>query len=132
MNKKDIYEHLANIYIDASRKKKRKFREPLRFKYFFFISLAVAIILAATTANYFFHAKRANPQVALVLQDGPNKINFNFDPAKKEIYTLGLKKLNVTKYKNIALALKKDNYRDKVSLKLEFSNRFNEKSEVYL
>jgi len=132
MDKKDIYEHLAKIYLDASTQKKKKIKESSRFKYLVFASLAIALSLTIILSGYFRKNKQPNVQISLVLLNEASKINFNFDPAKKEIYAISLNKLNLGKFTMLAFALKKYNYTDNVSVRVEFINAFREKSEVYL
>src|SRR3989338_6351517 len=44
---------------------------------------------------------------------------------------MGLNRLNLTRYKALGFAVKKANYQDSISLRVEFTNAFKEKSEVY-
>lgn len=132
MDKKEIYEHLAEIYLDASTKKKEKIKESSRFKYPFFAFLAITLSLTVILYGYFLKNKQPNAQISLVLLNDASKINFNFDPAKKEIYAINLNKLNLGKFTTLAFALKKHNYTDNVSVRVEFINTFREKSEIYL
>lgn len=133
MDKKDIYEHLANIYLDASSEKKKKIKvSPHAFKNLFYASV---LVIAGLGGALFFSFNRYNPyssEVSLVLSSDALKINFNFDPAKKEIYALDLNGLDLGRFKKLGFALKKENSTDKVALKVEFTDCFNEKSEVYL
>lgn len=131
MNKKDIYEHLAKIYLDASLQKKKKnkgfsafFKNlPLVISVFFFL---VAIILFI---NY-QRGKSFRSETALVLLTDSAKINFHFDPARKETYELNLNRLNLARYRFLEFSVKKVNYNN-VSLRVEFTNVYNEKSELY-
>jgi len=135
MDKKEIYEHLANIYLDASSTKKsgRKNKDTSHFRYLFFSSLALIAVLSAVlfTGLYKYRASRGS-QVALYLSSETAKINFNFDPAKKEAYSLDLNKLNLAAYKALAFSLKKKNFFDTIYLRVEFTSAYNEKSFVYL
>ena len=45
---------------------------------------------------------------------------------------MNLNNLDLSKYKTLAFSLKKINFQDKVSLKVEFTTPFKEKSEIYL
>lgn len=136
MDKKDIYEHLAKIYLDASYKstKKKKKAKPFRniFKGLFLVSLILTFFLSIGLFSTLKQRKNFNSEIALVLLSEPAKINFNFDPAKKEIYSLSLNKLNLDRFKALAFTLKKINYKNTVSVKAEFANAFKERSEVYL
>jgi hypothetical protein len=135
MDKKEIYEHLANIYLDASSKsskKKRKLRsypKPVRNS---ILAVGLIIFVLGGTTYYNINSRRSGAQIALLLYQDAAKINFNFDPAKKETFSLNLKQLNLARYKTLAFAVRKTNPKDVISLKVEFINRFNEKSEVYL
>lgn len=133
MDKKDIYEHLAKIYLDASsgRKKKPQKYPPL-FKNLFFISLLFIFGLTTFLIINLPKNKPLNSEIALFLQNDVTKINFHFDPAKKEIYSVSLNNLNLARFKALAFSLKKANFRDKISLRVEFTSVFKEKSEVYL
>ncbi|MFA5156321.1 MAG: hypothetical protein WC532_02870 [Candidatus Omnitrophota bacterium] len=133
MDKRDIYEHLANIYLDASSSKKKKNKKKHKFNRYIFTGSAVVILLG------FFSFAALNgrnsvgaPEVALILYPDTAKINFNFNPARKEIFSLDLNRLNLSHYNTLAFALKKSNYADKISLKVEFTNSFNERSSLYL
>jgi len=131
MNKKDLYEHLANIYLDASSQKKKKVKKHLKIKGHFLILFGVVglVIFLFIALN---KQKSLNSEFALVLQPDTAKINFNFDPAKKEIYSINLNKLNLSRFKTLGFSAKLANYQDKISLRIEFTNTFKEKSEIYL
>jgi hypothetical protein len=132
MDKKEIYEHLANIYLDASTKKKKKLKKPAALNYLFFITLAIALGSSIILARSFLGNKKVDAQIALVLQNDVSKINFTFNPAKKEIYTINLNKLDAGRFNALAFSLKKSRYQDSVSVKVELTNTFKEQSEVYL
>ena len=132
MDKKDIYEHLAKIYLDASGKKKRKLKKHQDFNKWAF--LGASLVFCLGIAVFVFHPKNkpAPSQFALVLQSSPAKINFNFDPANKEVFKLSLNGLNVGRFRELGFTVKKRNFRDTISLRVEFINSFNEKSEIYV
>ena len=136
MNKKEIYEHLANIYLDASyksSKKKHKTKShPRSFRNFIIVGMVLFLGLSSTVAYSLINNKNRDSQIALFLYQDSAKINFNFDPAKKETFSLNLKQLDLTKYKTLGFALRKTNPKDTIALRVEFINRFNEKSEIYL
>ena len=143
MDKKDIYEHLAKIYLDASLKRKNKNRKSPALKNLFFISIAaiflltVSLIVSLTKNKGLSLAKLGgsqplNSELVLLLQPDIVKINFNFDPAKKESYSLFLNKLNAARFMTLGFSVKNANYQDNVALRVEFTNIFKEKSEVYI
>ena len=136
MDKKDIYEHLASIYLDASSKTSKKRRKdkgfPGVFRNLFFVSSLVVVLLSVLLALNLKKNKMFNSELSLVLVSEAEKINFNFDPAKKEHYTIKLNNLDAMRYKQLGFAVKKANYADTISLRVEFANTFAEKSELYL
>lgn len=134
MEKKDIYEHLAKIYLDASSKKKKENKANIKvLKHPVFVSFSLIILVTGTFLSFnLLKSKPGYSEVALFLSNDALKINFNFDPAKKEILSLNLNKLDLSKYKTLGFSIKKDNFKDNIALRVEFTNSFNEKSEIYL
>lgn len=133
MDKKEIYEHLAKIYLDASSKKKKRTKTHLRLYNNLFI-IALVLIIGTGTAVVSFSSKKNNhpSETALFITNEPSKINFNFNPAKKESYIINLNRLNLSHFKELAFSVKNTDSKDIVSLRIEFTNAFKEKSEVYL
>ncbi|MEK6727046.1 MAG: hypothetical protein AABY28_00015 [Candidatus Omnitrophota bacterium] len=132
MDKKDIYEHLAKIYLDASSNKKKKpALKPRTFKSLFIITFVFIIVLSAVSLRLFQRKSAPNSEIALVLLSDSAKINFHFEPAKKEIFSINLNKLNLARYKALGFAVKKANYQDTISLRVEFTNAFKERAELY-
>ncbi len=133
MDKKDIYEHLAKIYLDASSKRKKGTKHYSKlFKNIFFISIAFiaglgVFLIARPNKNL-----PLNSQIAVVLCPDPVKINFHFDPARKEIYSIDLNNADLSLFKMLGFSLKKADYQDNISLRVEFNSAFREKSEIYL
>ncbi|MCK9431032.1 MAG: hypothetical protein M0R17_13735 [Candidatus Omnitrophica bacterium] len=136
MDKKEIYEHLANIYLDASSKSSKKKRRskayPKPIRTIILVGLLMVLGLGSGVAYSHLNYRNHNAQIALFLYQDAAKINFNFDPAKKETFSLELKHLNLSKYKTLSFATRKTNPRDILALRIEFVNRFNEKSEIYV
>jgi len=133
MEKKDIYEHLAKIYLDNSAVKKKK-QKSNAFMNRALIIAAVVLVLGVSAAVAFLSSRKkiSIPEMALILTHETVKVNFNFDPAKKDIYYLDLNKANLASYKELAFSIKKSNYSDNISLRVEFSNIYKEKSELYV
>jgi len=134
MVKKDIYEHLADIYLDASSKKKKRSKKYKKnSKALFFVSTAAIFLLAV----FLFTGPKGenmllNSEVALVVSPEVVKINFHFDPARKEIYALDLNRLNLSRYKSLVFSAKRAHFKDNAALRVEFTSAFKEKSEVYI
>ena len=136
VNKKEIYEHLANIYLDASSKSSKKKRGFSAYPKKIQAALLVGLVMILGTGSLVTYS-RMQPhnqpgQIALFLYQDTAKINFNFDPAKKETFSLNLKQLDLTRYKALGFSARKTNPNDTISLRVEFTNRFNEKSEIYI
>ncbi len=143
MNKKEIYEHLANIYLDASTKRKnKKAREYTDiFQNLFFISTLIIFVLIILLFNVSHKSsllftslngkKLINSELAFVLQPNIVKINFNFDPAKEEVYYINLNELDLARFRVLRFLVRKANYEDNIILKLEFTNASKEKSEMH-
>ena len=135
MEKKDIYEHLAKIYLDSSTSLKKKQTKKVSRDYKNTVLISVAVILGILVIISSFPLNRnrlINPQRTFVLSADPVKVSYNFNPAKKEIYSLNLNKANLSPYKTLGFSLKKANYSDIISLRIEFTNIYKEKAEVYL
>lgn len=132
MDKKDIYEHLAKIYLDASSKRKKKSKEPRLFKNLFIASVAIVFVLSASLVLYFKHNRNPNTEIALVIAPDAVKINFHFDPAKREIYNVALNNLNLSLYKALAFSVKQQGYKNDIAMRIEFVTGFKEKSEMYI
>jgi len=136
MDKKEIYEHLAKIYLDASAKKNKKVKKyPRYLKNIVLITIPLASVLLIVSGA--FHSPKSNKgpyssETALVILPSLTKINFNFNPAKKEIFTVDLNKLDLIKFKTLGFALRKENSRDNISLRIEFCSGFNESSALYV
>jgi hypothetical protein len=133
MDKKDIYEHLAKIYLDASsqKKKKSKKKSAVSRGLFFAGAFLVISLVAVFAFSIFLRSQPFRAVTALVLADDAVKINFSFNPAKKEVILLNLNKLNLSDYKALGFSVKKADFNDTLSLRVEFTNNFNEKSEIY-
>jgi hypothetical protein len=133
MDKKDIYEHLAKIYLDTPAVKKKKTKTQAKdHKNFIIIAVAIALglVLAVYTRLYLHGALKQG--FAYVLSTEPVKINFDFDPAKKEIFSFNLNGANLARFNTIGFSLKKSNFSDSISLRVEFTNALKERSEIYI
>mgnify|MGYP003393856930 FL=1 len=136
VNKKEIYEHLANIYLDASSKSSKKKHGLNSYPKTVqgLILVGLVIVLGSGSYTIYSHIQNRNQpsQVALFLYQDTARINFNFNPAKKESFSLNLKQLNFSQYKALAFSVRKTNPKDIISLRVEFTNSFNERSEIYI
>jgi len=132
MDKKEIYEHLAKIYLDASLKKQKKSNRYSKVtKNIIFVSAVFILGVGASVGYAFLKNKPFRSEVSLVLLPDVAKINFHFDPARKEIFSLDLNKLDLTRYKALKFSVKKASQTNIISLRVEFTSRYKEKSEIY-
>jgi len=131
MEKKDIYEHLAKIYLENTPAFKGNKSKAEDYKIYIFAGLAVVIIVASLFLIPFSH-NPSNSQSTLVLAPDPVRIKYRFDPIKKESYSFDLKRLNISGYKALVFSVKKSNYSDKIAMRVEFQSIFKERSEVYV
>jgi len=131
MEKKEVYEHLARIYLDASLKYKKKSKYPKGLFILLLGILGVAFLLLIIPKSP-SHKISSDNKLSIVLVYEPVKINYNFDPTKKEIYDIELNNINLEKFKTLSFRIKKSSFDDIVHLKIEFVNKFNESSSVYL
>lgn len=132
MDKKDIYEHLAKIYLDASLKKPEKSKKYPKLVRHIIIVSSVFVVAVTTGLIYtFLKSKPFGQEVSLVLLADAAKINFHFDPARKEIFSLDLNNLDLTRYKALKFSVKKAAYENTIALRVEFANNFKEKAEIY-
>ncbi len=134
MDKKDIYEHLAKIYLDASLKgsSRIKARKPFFTPAVIGISVASAVVLILLSLFFFFPKSPRNLQTVLEINQNLMRINYNFDPAKKETISFAFNKMDMSKFKAVEFRAKRQNYADEASLRVEISNGFKERSEVYV
>ncbi|MBU1929067.1 MAG: hypothetical protein KKD79_04950 [Candidatus Omnitrophica bacterium] len=135
MEKTDIYEHLAHIYLDTPLRKKNQLKNqpPQVSKKYLYISLAIIACLAILLSIALqIKRKPLTTQNSSVLQPDVIKINYHFNTGKKEVYSLNLKKADLSKFKQLAFFLKKANNRDTISIRVEFANAFKEKGEIYI
>lgn len=144
MDKKDLYEHLANIYLDASSKRKGKKprNHPDFFRHLFIASVAVICVLlcvlVAMPLRYrailgsFSNVRLTKTEFSLLLQPDIVKINFDFQPAKEEIYSINLGNLDASKFRSLGFSVRKANFSDRIALVVEFATSLNEKDKVYI
>jgi len=133
MDKKDIYEHLAKIYLGSTPVKKKK-THTKDFNSFIFISIAiiVAVIILLSIFPYNRHKLSLQEPQGTSLVIAPNivKINYTLEPGKEAVYSIDLNKLDLTSAKALAFSVRKANYKDNIILKAAFNNSLKEKSEI--
>ena len=134
MDKVDIYEHLANIYLDSSRKRKKKVKSKASRQLKILLAIIIFIVLVFSAVIFIKSPKKTsfNVEIAYVIQPNVVKINYNFDVIRKEAYSVDLKNLELSQFKALAFSARKTNPDDTVFLRVELVNSFKEISEIYL
>ncbi len=130
--KKDIYEHLADIYLDASykSKSKQKSKYHFRFKNLAFIGIA---IISVPTIFLFTALNRQPPSSALVLQPRIVTINLNTSAPQSEIHSISLDRKDLSRYKTLAFSVRKDStYPSRLTLRVKLTSAQKQKAEIYL
>ncbi|MEI6632137.1 MAG: hypothetical protein WCL25_05955, partial [bacterium] len=122
MDRKDVYDHLAKIYLDASSKTKRKKRHKDHSKITQGLFALAAVGMLSLLLVFLLSARKnkdLTSEIALIFAPEAVKINFNFDPAKKEAYSLNLNSVNFKHFKVLAFSVRKANPGGSVSLRVE-------------
>lgn len=131
---KDIYEHLANVYLGSSRNKnKNHILSNLAFKNLVKPGIAIIACLVIVLIVVIFREKPISKgQHALILEDATTKIVYNFDRAEKELAMFDLKDMDLLGFKTLDFRARKSNYKDNLHLSIEFISDFAEKSQIYI
>jgi hypothetical protein len=137
MDKKDIYEHLAKIYLDttpATGKKKAALSTAKRKRVYLFaaIPFIAGILIFPLLVSFRGHPILPFSSTSMLISADTIKMAFDLETAKKQAYELNLKELNLNDYKVLAFALRDSNYNDTLSFRVEFTNAFKERSEIYV
>jgi hypothetical protein len=134
---KDVYEHLAKVYLDSSYSKNKSraaAKSIFKNKWFKFGIIGLGGICLAVILSAIISARQSipNSQLALILEDSATRINYNFNQAKKEsaIFDLGDKSL--ADYKSLSFRARKSNLRDNLHMRVELVNGFGERSLIYI
>jgi len=132
MDKKEIYEHLAKIYLDASKKKKRSSEivaaRDLLFVAFFIVSISVVAIIITTVKS----RSLSNDAPLFVNRQITKIISHNSNPTRDEIVSFPLAELKLEGFSGLAFSARKMSPRDTLYLVIEFINFKKERSRVYL
>ena len=131
---KDIYEHIAKVYLDTSRSKKKTSRPKLRWVTLPKIGLSIAVIalIVAPLIVIFQDRVLSSGRVALVLNDSVTKINYDFNHIKKETALFSLQGINLNDFKTLTFRARKTHYKEILHLNVEFISNFNEEARIYV
>ncbi|MGE5308802.1 MAG: hypothetical protein ACM3OC_06950 [Deltaproteobacteria bacterium] len=135
MDKKDIYEHLAKIYLDttpATARKKIPARKQKTYYLFASVVFSAGVCVFLLLVSFKGHPVMPPAQTSLIIAPEPIRLSFNLISAKKQAYDLDLKNSNLNGYKTLVFSLKDSNYSDAIAFRIEFTNSYKEKAEFYL
>jgi hypothetical protein len=137
MDKKDIYEHLAKIYLDttpAAPAKKSKHAVLPRSRFYIFAALpfVAGVFIFLLLVSFRGHPVMPISSTSLIVSSDTMRMSFDLENARKQVCELNLKNINLNDYKTLAFSLRDSNYNDQVAFRVEFSNSFKERSEVYV
>lgn len=140
MEKKEIYDYLAKIYLDNNKQRPREDRGYFLKKYWFFLIGAIAIAACV----FFFYSLLRHPVEShkaklhsLYLATGNEliKIRYNFsdDSAlRKESYTIASSGLNVQDFQQIKFLARRLKNEGSLNLKIEIENSLKEVAFYYI
>ena len=130
----DIYDHLAEVYLNSSRNKKKNFTHHKSiFNNLFKRSIIVAVCFIIVLAVTFFRNKSIpKSQKVLILEANTTKIDYDFNKIKKEAAIFDLKDMNLLGFKALSFRARKSNFRDDLHMSVEFVSDFGEKSQIYI
>ena len=134
MEKQDIYEHLAEIYLDASLTKKKK---PRGWALKGIAGWAAAGAAVLGFGFFFFSVPHKKPPVSenalLLSSNNPVKIIYNFVPGSKELSSLFLNNLNLQPFKSLAFSARSDAPAGSMpAVAVLIENKTGEKTLVYV
>ena len=131
---KDVYEHIAKVYLDPSRENKASSRPKpivsnlIKFSLIFFGSFVIVFLLI----NIFAQRPISRSQAAYVLESGPIRINYNFINVEKETSIFDLQDVDLSGEETLSFRVRETNRQDGLHLAVEFISKFGEKSQVYI
>ena len=132
MNKGEIYEHLAKIYLDNSGKKRKRHKDFFNPKFIYPIIFFLIIVISVPLFNLISKRSNLKSQMAFVIQPTSVRMNFLRGATKKEIFSFDLEHLDLGNFSYLSFSIRKLWPADTISLRVELSNKLGEKSEIYL
>ena len=138
MEKKEVYDYLAKIYLDKQPAAKivRKAPEPSK-KYitFILIALGIAIVSAGAFLKYqirFFKPKAFGLYVATGSELIKLKYNFNNSSTKKEGYSVTLSDINAQDYQHLQFQARSLTDDTGIKIRVEVENNLKENAFSYI
>ena len=137
MNREDIYDHLAQVYLgkrkEVDTKKKKQFNAWLVIN----ILIAFVIFASATYGLTAFLAQKRtdfNSSILFSLHNGPVTFEYNFQNSlhPTESFSLSIPAIEIAKYKSLQFAVRAREEGSPGILKVVFRNKRNETSSYYI
>jgi len=137
MKKDEVYDYLAQVYLDKKGKKDKHKKRRLVWRYLFFLIPGGLILFLAVFFFSNYSVKLFNPvNYSLFLASGDEfiKINYNFTNSslKKEGYTLTLSGLDAAPYQILCFHARRLKKHGLANLRIEIENKSKEIGYVYL
>jgi hypothetical protein len=137
MNRDDIYDHLAQVYLGKKNKSEQKRKK--QFTSWLVINIVITGIIFASSVYGLtaFLTHRGDPfpsKVIYTLNNGPIRISYNleypFPPVKT--FSLSVPEMNVAKYHELQFAVRGLEEGSPGIIRVEVRNRRNEVSSVFV
>ncbi len=137
MNREEIYDHLAQVYLGKRKKADNKSKQ--KYNAWLFINIVTALVIFASVfygLNAFLHQRRSSlkSNIILSLHNGPVNLAYDFRnptvPTKS--FSLSTYGIDASKYNNIEFSVRAVNAMSAGIVKVEFRNTLNEKSYYYI
>lgn len=138
MEKKEVYDYLAKIYLDKQPIAKTAKKAPERNKKyltFILIAISIAIIGAGTFLKYqirFFKPKAFGLYVATGSELIKIKYNFNNSTTKKEGYSVTLSDINAQDYQLLQFQARALTNDEAIKIRVEVENNLKENAFNYI
>jgi len=139
MNKKDIYEHLAAVYLNTPKKSRSRRKDHIHFgsvsKVFFKLGVFFTTItlVVAFSIIYAQNQQANNTGPVVILGSEINRLGLDsFSSQQKEIARFDLRNINFAKYNALGFSIRKSNYKDKVLVRIELSDAYGRHSKFFI
>jgi hypothetical protein len=132
MNKREIYEHLADIYLDNSGKKKKGFKKFFDPRVIYLAVFLLTIVVSIPIFIFVSHKSSLKSQVALVIQPTSVRMNFHRGATKKEIFSFDINQLDLAEFNTLSFSIRKLWPADIINIRVEINNKLKERSAIYL
>lgn len=133
MNKKDIYEHLANIYLDAAQKRRVRVQSP-QLKNQLFVTLSISLVASLTVITFVINPNIFTRQSAkdLIVFTNTIKLNNDINPVDHNIHNIDLQRKSYKHFTTLQFKARKTNFPNKVRLRIEMLNPQKQRASVYV